>query len=149
MSNETKRSYSIGFAGSEPAPANWYLFVDNTSATEASGETYGPHTEDFARRMLREFQSIAPGKVTELGNMQGASPEDVVAKSEAELAVLTTEYNAWQIKQGLNLGSADEHLFDENLSEDQTKWLADFCQRWEAASTVYTNGGVKQGRDLQ
>ena len=40
---------------------------------------------------------------------------DIKTEIEAELAVLTREYAAWNKAQGLSLGSADEHLFDENL----------------------------------
>ena len=42
------------------------------------------------------------------------------------------EFNAYNMLHGLNLGSADEHLFDETLTGDQQSWIAGFCQRWEA-----------------
>ena len=67
---------------------------------------------------------------------------------EAELNTLTREYEAWQKEQGLKLGSANEHLFDENLTDAQRKWLQAFSQRWEGASHVYTASGVKRHRDL-
>jgi hypothetical protein len=44
---------------------------------------------------------------------------------------LCTEYEAWNKANGLNLGSADEHLWDENLTTEQRRWLADFYHRWE------------------
>jgi hypothetical protein len=46
---------------------------------------------------------------------------------------LIDEYREWNKANGLNLGSADEHLFDEDLTETQRAWLRDFCERWDAA----------------
>ena len=31
----------------------------------------------------------------------------------------------------LDLGSADEHLFDETLTQSQRDWLRDFSRCWE------------------
>jgi hypothetical protein len=67
---------------------------------------------------------------------------------EAELTILIREYEAWQKEQGLKLGSADEHIFDENLTDAQRKWLKAFSQRWESASPVHTASGVMRHRDL-
>jgi hypothetical protein len=67
---------------------------------------------------------------------------------EAELAALTREYEVWRKQQGLDLGSADEHLFDENLTEAQRTWLRAFSQRWEDASSVHAGSGVVRRRDL-
>ena len=47
---------------------------------------------------------------------------------------LIDEYKNWNAEQGLDLGSADEHLFDESLTEEQRRWLADFSRRWEAVA---------------
>jgi hypothetical protein len=55
---------------------------------------------------------------------------------------LTAEYHAWMRANSVDLGSADEsvslvfdiaraHLHDENLTDAQRAWLADFCRRWE------------------
>lgn len=68
---------------------------------------------------------------------------------EAELNTLTREYEVWQKEQGLKLGSADEHLFDENLTDAQRKWLQAFSQRWEGASPVHTANGVVRRRDFR
>jgi hypothetical protein len=38
---------------------------------------------------------------------------------------------------GVNLGSAHEHLFDDDLTDDQRLWLRDFCARWEAAEEAH------------
>ncbi len=48
------------------------------------------------------------------------------------LETLTQEYETWLATNGLDLGSADEHLFDESLTITQRVWLHDFVQRWEA-----------------
>lgn len=46
---------------------------------------------------------------------------------------LCAEYKAWNKANGLDLGSADEHLWDANLTAEQRRWLATFSQRWEIA----------------
>ena len=51
----------------------------------------------------------------------------------AEINALTDEYQAWNKAQGLDLGSADEHLNDDSLTGEQQQWLSDFCERWDAA----------------
>jgi hypothetical protein len=45
---------------------------------------------------------------------------------------MIAEYEAFNKAQGLDLGSADEHLFDESLTDAQRKWVRDFSERWEA-----------------
>ena len=50
------------------------------------------------------------------------------------IALLIQEYEAWNAAQGLNLGSADEHLFDATLTAEQRMWLTDFCERWDHAA---------------
>jgi hypothetical protein len=47
---------------------------------------------------------------------------------------LIDEYAEWNKAQGLSLGSADEHFFDESLTDEQRKWLRDFSRRWEIAA---------------
>jgi hypothetical protein len=44
---------------------------------------------------------------------------------------LTREYATWNERNGLALGSADEHLFDEDLTAAQLAWLRNFSERWE------------------
>jgi hypothetical protein len=44
---------------------------------------------------------------------------------------LSNEYAAWNKAQGLSLGSADEHLFDETLTAEQQEWVRNFNRRWE------------------
>jgi hypothetical protein len=70
------------------------------------------------------------------------------AEIEAELAALSQEYAAWNETQRLSLGSADEHLFDVNLTSEQREWLRNFSRRWEGASPVHPNGKFIRHRDL-
>ena len=44
---------------------------------------------------------------------------------------LIEEYRNWNRAQGLNLGSADEHIHDERLTHAQRDWLRDFNRRWD------------------
>jgi hypothetical protein len=74
--------------------------------------------------------------------------KNIKAEIEDELAALTQEYDAWQKAQGLSLGSADEHLFDENLTSEQRTWLGNFSRRWEGASPINVDGIVVRRRDL-
>jgi hypothetical protein len=46
---------------------------------------------------------------------------------------LITEYEEWNRTNGLSLGSADEHLFDERLNKAQQAYLQGFSRRWERA----------------
>lgn len=50
-----------------------------------------------------------------------------------KLVALSIEYGEWMDAQGVKLGSADEHLSDESLTQQQRDWIADFCRRWEEA----------------
>lgn len=59
---------------------------------------------------------------------------DCANPCEDTLSDLCEEYAAWNKEQGLTLGSADEHLFDESLTPSQRMWIRDFCRRWEEAS---------------
>lgn len=47
---------------------------------------------------------------------------------------LIDEYEKWQKEQGLNLGSADEHLEDDSLTKTQQTYLVEFCKRWDKAT---------------
>lgn len=60
---------------------------------------------------------------------------EVVSKP-ATLESLCDEYAQWNKAQGLNLGSADDHYFDESLTEEQRVWLRKFGRRWERAERV-------------
>lgn len=45
-------------------------------------------------------------------------------------------YRQWNESQGLNLGSADEHWFDETLTQEQRDWLRAFSARWESIARL-------------
>lgn len=51
----------------------------------------------------------------------------------AALSDLTDQYQAFMAREKLELGSADEHVCDESLTEEQRRWIASFCNRWELA----------------
>lgn len=51
----------------------------------------------------------------------------------ATLDDLLDQYQAFMDREGLKLGSADEHIFDESLTEKQRKWVASFSNRWDVA----------------
>jgi hypothetical protein len=40
-------------------------------------------------------------------------------------------YEEWNAYQGLSLGSAEEHLDDPHLTEEQRDWLAAFVDLWD------------------
>jgi len=67
--------------------------------------------------------------------------------TEAEsIGALTAEYDAWNIANGLKLGSADEHLFDGRLTAEQRQWLSNFTARWDAAEQNYQFAQTRPGR---
>lgn len=74
--------------------------------------------------------------------LQQATTKHIIAVSNADLAALCDEYTAWNKAQGLDLGSADEHMFDEDLTEEQRAWVRDFSERWEDVSIYYGRDGV-------
>lgn len=49
---------------------------------------------------------------------------------------LCAVYDRWQETQNLKLGSADEHLFDETLNDNQRRWLNSFCQLWNITQQI-------------
>ena len=44
---------------------------------------------------------------------------------------LTDEYAGWQAANKLQLGAAEDHLKDPNLTPDQRQWLYLFAWRWQ------------------
>jgi hypothetical protein len=60
----------------------------------------------------------------------------IPADTEDAIDRLTREYAEWNKAQGLNLGSADEHLMDARLTSEQREWLMHFCARWEDAEQL-------------
>jgi hypothetical protein len=47
---------------------------------------------------------------------------------------LVDEYTVFNRGNHLDLGSADEHRFDESLTVEQRVYVNRFCDRWEAAA---------------
>ena len=61
--------------------------------------------------------------------------------------LLAEEYAAWKKSNGLNLGSADGHHFDEDLTDEQSAWLYDFCNRWDEVLSDRVGEEAKQARE--
>lgn len=51
---------------------------------------------------------------------------------------LTAEYQAWQVRERLKIGSADEHTHDATLTDKQRAWLRRFSERWDMSQTAET-----------
>lgn len=45
--------------------------------------------------------------------------------------ILVTVYTAWMEKHNLMLGSAEEHIYDETLTQEERDWIRAFCNLWE------------------
>lgn len=74
--------------------------------------------------------------------MATLTKEQIETLIDADIDALTAEYTAWNKANGLDLGSADEHLFDDDLTEEQRAWLVDFSERWQQASPYFGNNGM-------
>lgn len=48
-------------------------------------------------------------------------------------ADLCADYNLFEARTNLKLGSADEHWDDERLTNEQRAWVRAFSERWDAA----------------
>jgi hypothetical protein len=49
--------------------------------------------------------------------------------------ILGLEYLAFAVQHRLTfLGAADEHLFDDRLTDEQRLWLIEFCRRWQSVA---------------
>ena len=56
---------------------------------------------------------------------------------KCQIDQLTDLYNEWGDKNNLQpLGSADEELFRDDISDDQRKWLEEFIKSWDMAMDV-------------
>lgn len=48
---------------------------------------------------------------------------------------LGLEYATWALHHRLTwLGAADEHLFDDRLTDEQRLWLVELCRRWRSVA---------------
>ena len=55
-------------------------------------------------------------------------------EDKCQINQLTDLYNDWGDKNNLQpLGSADEELFRDDISNDQRKWLEEFINSWDMA----------------
>ena len=68
------------------------------------------------------------------------------ATRDAKAEILAAEYEAWNKAQGLNLGSADEHLFDGTLTGEQREWLRAFVSRWDDAKDAFIAADEREAR---
>jgi hypothetical protein len=91
-----------------------------------------------AGHLLYDVFSMRFGYLIAVGKTDRAFKSFDEAKAFAKRHPLTTshlasEYQSFNLAHDLKLGSADEHLFDENLTDEQRLWLVDFCRRWDSA----------------
>lgn len=91
-----------------------------------------------AGHQLRHIVSQRWGDLVHVGNTDMAYRTLGAAVAYAKEHPLTydhlcSEYRSFGIKHDITwLGSADEHLFDERLTDEQRLWLVEFCRRWES-----------------
>ena len=58
-------------------------------------------------------------------------------EDKCQIDQFTDLYNEWGDKNNLQpLGSADEELFRDDISDDQRKWLEEFIKSWDMAMDV-------------
>lgn len=93
-----------------------------------------------AGHVLREVFSMRWGYLVHVGGTTMAYKTVGAASAYARqhpLAFedLIREYGEFGRKANIGpMGSADEHLFDERLSDEQRLWLVDFVRRWESVA---------------
>jgi hypothetical protein len=90
-----------------------------------------------AGHAIRETAPTRFGVLFHVGRTDSAfstieQAQEYAAAHPVCIAILCIEYAAWNEREGLKLGSADEHLHDESLTDAQRAWLADFSARWES-----------------
>lgn len=126
------------------APRIWFI------------STYPREDRDFFEQGIEKFYSLhiheanghepTQADYARIANLIGVeldipSEQAIVEETNAPdtptpLNYLCDEYDAWNHDNGLKLGSADEHLDDENLTPAQRAWLRDFSNRWAAAEAI-------------
>jgi len=57
---------------------------------------------------------------------------DYAADNALTFAILISEYQTFNLVNGLKLGAADKHVDDPALSPAQRLWLAEFVRRWKS-----------------
>jgi hypothetical protein len=116
-----------GYPNEYRAQGKWHLLIENTTRI-------GDDLEKFERELFAWAVGAGIGM---------PSPEQ---RSDLEIVMLTREYRAWNEREGLDLGSADDHHDDENLTQAQRDWLKKFSDRWEASAPVHVAGEVTSRR---
>jgi hypothetical protein len=116
-----------GYPNEHRALGKWHLVIENSTEIGNDLETFERRLYDWA---------VASG--------YSVPPMD--KRIDLEIEMLCREYAAWNERNNLNLGSADEHLHDETLTAEQQAWVRDFSSRWENSAPVHINGGVVPGR---
>lgn len=116
----------------EPVPGNLYLgslyiearasFWPDESKAKGAWHLLIENTETFSDDL-----AVLERELYEYGCKSGPC-------EPRRIGALVTEYKAWNQRNGLNLGSADEHWHDESLTENQREWLRGFSQRWDEAA---------------
>lgn len=107
-----------GYPNEYRAQGKWHLTIENTTAI-------GNDLEAFERQL--HAWAVKSG-------FTAPTPEQM---SDNEIEMLCREYKAWNERNNLNLGSADDHLYDENLTPEQQDWVRNFSTRWEASATSH------------
>jgi hypothetical protein len=128
-----------------PAPVAGYiycgsLFIERNKQDAVNGDEWhlliGNSTE-LGTDLESLEQKLYKHALSEDIDLPG--PEE---QADLEMNMLSREYDAWNAQNGLKLGSADEHLFDESLTKEQRDWVHRFVQRWEESAIVHTSNGV-------
>lgn len=100
-----------------------------------------------AGHQLRHVISDRWGSLVHIGNTDRAytkleDAERYARDNPLTYEILISEYRTFGIDNGITwLGSADEHLFDERLTDRQRLWLIEFCRRWESIAQFEAEEG--------
>ena len=87
---------------------------------------------------LGECITVTPGDNCALGS-KGlfTGTYEITGGAEVEcdddLGALTIEFDLWCETEGKTPRSAEELLLEEGITSNQTVWLLDFIERWDAA----------------
>lgn len=128
---ETYRGFTIDDGNDHTG--NW-IAIDGIDYTKEWHNTEIENRFSFAKAWIdQQIREANAGLIT--GLSKGLSTETIES--------LTQEYESWNKVQGLSLGSADEHLHDESLSQSQRAWLRNFSQRWESVEQFESNTAHK------
>lgn len=94
----------------------WHLTIETHSVISNDLDALERQLFDWAMRTGFNFRSV----------------ED---SYDREINMLVREYAAFNERNNLKLGSADDHLCDETLTPEQQEWVREFSDRWDASVT--------------